>query len=236
MPYSSKQEINKLVENLGQFGMFKVTTDKGIEFMTTEIVSNMGVFLEFRRLFASSVYTDNAVIGIKYVSKTVAICKTSTTTYTIKAVYGRKEPIDRGRRKFNQVEDLMDLQYVDDNFNMYFPELDLLILPIHPALLGKLTITEQAQIKRIINVYLYGKEQSMQMCRTVCFQVRLHDDRNRIYAGIFDLERGCSITSRQIFEEYMSVDMPDDILARHRAFQNHAKEFMKNLGKFENKA
>lgn len=28
MPYSSKQEINKLVENLGQFGMFKVTTDK----------------------------------------------------------------------------------------------------------------------------------------------------------------------------------------------------------------
>ena len=34
----------------------------------------------------------------------------------------------------------------------------------------------------------------------------------------------------------MSVDMPDDILAKHRAFQNHAKEFMKNLGKFENKA
>ena len=83
---------------------------------------------------------------------------------------------------------------------------------------------------------IYGKGQAMQMCRTVCFQVRLHDDRNRIYAGIFDLERGCSITSRQIFEEYMSVDMPDDILAKHRAFQNHAKEFMKNLGKFENKA
>ena len=103
-------------------------------------------------------------------------------------------------------------------------------------LLGKLTITEQAQIKSIINVYLYGKGQAMQMCRTVCFQVRLHDDRNRIYAGILDLERGCSITSRQIFEEYMSVDMPDDILAKHRAFQNHAKEFMKNLGKFENKA
>lgn len=106
MPYSSKQEINKLVENLGQFGMFKVTTDKGIEFMTTEIVGNMGVFLEFRRLFASSVYTDNAVIGIKYVSKTVVICKTSTTTYTIKAVYGRKEPVNRGRRKFSQIEDL----------------------------------------------------------------------------------------------------------------------------------
>ena len=73
MPYSSKQEINKLVENLGQFGMFKVTTDKGVEFMTTEIVSNMDVFLEFRRLFASSVYTNNAVIGIEYVSKTVVI-------------------------------------------------------------------------------------------------------------------------------------------------------------------
>lgn len=181
-------------------------------------------------------YTDNAVIGIKYVSKTVVICKTSTTTYTIKAVYGRKEPVNRGRRKFSQIEDLMDLKYVDDNYNMYFPELDLLILPIHPVLLGKLTITEQAQIKSIINVYLYGKGQAMQMCRTVCFQVRLYDDRNRIYAGIFDLERGCSITSRQIFEEYMSVDMPDDILAKHRAFQNHAKEFMKNLGKFGNKA
>ena len=133
MPYSSKQEVKKLVENLGRFGMFKVTTNKGIEFMTTEIVSNMGVFLEFRRLFASSVYTDNAVIGIEYVSKTVVICKTSTTIYTIKAVYDRKEPVDRGRRKFSQIEDLMDLEYVDDNYNMYFPELDLLILFVHPV-------------------------------------------------------------------------------------------------------
>lgn len=154
MPYSSKQEINKLVENLGQFGMFKVTTDKGIEFMTTEIVSNMGVFLEFRRLFASSVYTDNAVIGIKYVSKTVAICKTSTTTYTIKAVYGRKEPVKRGRRKFSQIEDLMDLKYVDDNYNMYFPELDLLILPIHPVLLGNLQLPNKHRSRALL-MYIY---------------------------------------------------------------------------------
>ena len=236
MPYISKQEVKKLVENLGRFGLFKVTTDKGTEFMATEIIDNMGDFLEFRRLFATSKYSDNAIIDIEYISETMTICKTPTTTYTIEVLYSKKEPIDRGRRKFNQVEDLMDLQYVDDNFNMYFPELDLLILPIHPALLGKLTITEQAQIKRIINVYLYGKEQSMQMCRTVCFQVRLHDDRNRVYAGIFDLEHGCSVTSKQIFEEYMSVDMPDNILAKYRAFQTHAKEFMKKFEKLQNKA
>lgn len=236
MPYISKQEVKKLVEDLSQFGMFKVTTNKGIKFMATEIVNNMGVFLEFRRLFASPVYTDNVIVDIIRVSNTIVICKTATTVYTIKALHDKKEPIDRGRRKFSQIEDLMDLRYVDDDYNMYIRELDLLILPIHPVLLGKLTITEQAQIKSIINIYLYGKGRSMQMCRTVCFQIRLHDDRNRIYAGIFDLERGCSVTSKQIFEEYMSVDMPDDILAKYRAFQTHAKEFMKNFEKFSNKA
>ena len=29
MPYISKQEVKKLVENLERFGLFKVTTDKG---------------------------------------------------------------------------------------------------------------------------------------------------------------------------------------------------------------
>ena len=100
MPYISKQEVKKLVENLERFGLFKVTTDKGTEFMATEIIDNMGDFLEFRRLFATSKYSDNAIIDIEYISETMMICKTPTTTYTIEALYGKKEPIDRGRRKY----------------------------------------------------------------------------------------------------------------------------------------
>lgn len=234
MSYICKQKINSLVEDFCQFGMFKITTNNGIEFMATEIVENMGAFLEFRRLFSSSIYTDNVVIDIIRVSNIVAICKTSTTTYTVEALYNKKELVDRGRRNFSQIEDLMDLRYVDDNYNIYIPELDLLILPINPVLLGKLTLIEQAQIKSIINVYLHGKEQSMQMCRTVCFQIQIHDNHNRVYAGIFDLERNCSVTSRQIFEEYMSIDMPDDILTKYREFQNYAKEFMKKIEKHQN--
>ncbi len=86
-------------------------------------------------------------------------------------------------------------------------------------------------------MYIYmEKGQAMQMCRTVCFQVRLYDDRNRIYAGIFDAERGCSITSRQILRNICLSICQMIFLQSIEAFQNHAKEFMKNLGKFGNKA
>ena len=43
-----------------------------------EIIDNMGDFLEFRRLFATSKYSDNAIIDIEYISETMMICKTPT--------------------------------------------------------------------------------------------------------------------------------------------------------------
>lgn len=223
----SKQEMEQLIVDLSRFGMFKVISNHGAEFGATEIVDHMENFLEFRRQFATSVFSDDALTSIVKVTDTKYVCVTPTTTYVIYGIGEYNQPMDREHRRWNEIADLMDLSYINPAMRLYIRELDLMILPVDPALLGQLTITEQAQIKRIINTYLDGKGRSMQMCRTVCFQVRLNDERNRIYAGIYDLERGCSITSKQIFEEYMSEVVSDDFLAKCRSFLAYAKNLEK---------
>lgn len=241
MPYItnmiSKDKMQDLIETLSRFDKFSITTDKSTEFGATEIVSHMDDFLEFRRLFATSVYSDDALTGIERLENGNIVCKTSGTTYTIHPLRQKlHETVTHDKRRWNTVTDLMDLSYIGKELNIYIRELDMMILTVDPYLLGNLSITEQAQIKRIINVFLDGKGRSMQMCRTVCFQVRLNDDRNRIYAGIYDLERGCSVTSKQIFEECMSEVISEDVLAKCRAFLSYAKQLEKNIEKVENRA
>lgn len=223
----SKQEVERLVSELSRFKMFNVVMDNGVEFGATEIVDHMENFLEFRRQFATSVFSDDALISIEKVADDKYRCITIPATYVISCFGKRDQVTDRKHRRWNEVADLMDLSYINPEMKLYIRELDLIVLPVDPAMLGNLTITEQAQIKRIINTYLDGKGRSMQMCRTVCFQVRLSDERNRIYAGIYDLERGRSITSKQIFEEYMSEDVSDDILVKCREFLSYAKTLEK---------
>lgn len=221
----SKHEVEQLVLELSRFKTFKVVTDNGFKFCTTEIVSHMETFLEFKRQFATSLFSDDSLASIIKVADNRYSCTTlSATTYIILCIGERDQLVDHGQRRWNEVADLMDLSYINPTMKLYIRELDLMVLPVDPTMLGRLTTKEQAQIKRIINVYLDGKGRAMQMCRTVCFKVRLHDGRNRIYAGIFDLERGCSITSKQIFEEYMSEVVSDEFLAKCRKFLAYAKK------------
>lgn len=219
----SKQEVERLIVELSRFKMFKVTTNKGVEFGATEIVGHMENFLEFRRQFATSVFSDDDLTSIENIADDKYKCTTISATYVISCFGRRDQVVDCKHRRWNEVADLMDLSYINPEMKLYIRELDLMVLPVDPAMLGNLTITEQAQIKRIINTYLDGKGSSMQMCRTVCFQVHLNDERNRIYAGIYDLERGHSITCKQIFEEYMSEVVSADFLAKCREFLAYAK-------------
>lgn len=223
----TKQEMEQLVTELSRFKMFKVVSDVG-EFGATEIVDHLESFLEFKRQFATSIFSDDVLTSIIKIADDKYSCTTVSTTYTIFCIGERDQLTNQKYRRWSEIADLMDLSYINPNMRLYICELDLMVLPVDPAMLGRLTITEQAQIKRIINTYLDGKGHSMQMCRTVCFQVRLNDERNRIYAGIYDLERGCSITSKQIFEEYMSEVVSEDFLMKCREFLAYAKNLEKN--------
>lgn len=221
----SRQEVEQLILELSKFKTFKVAADNGFEFGATEIIDHMETFLEFKRQFATSLFSDDSLTSITKIADDRYSCTTlSATTYTILCIGERDRLVDHKERRWNEVADLMDLSYINPTMKLHIRELDLMVLPVDPAMLGRLTTKEQAQIKRIINVYLDGKGRAMQMCRTVCFQVRLHDGRNRIYAGIFDLERGCSITSKQIFEEYMSEVVSDEFLVKCRKFLAYAKK------------
>lgn len=241
MPYIinmvSKDEMQNLIETLSRFDKFTITTDKGVEFGATEIVSHMDDFLEFKRLFATSVYSDNALIEIKKLENENVVCKTPDTTYTIYPLHQKSDnQTMHEKHKWDVITDLMDLSYIGNELNVYIRELDMIILTVDPCLLGDLSVKEQAQIKRIINVFLDGKGQSMQMCRTVCFQIRLNDNKNRIYAGIYDLEHNCSITSKQIFEECMSEIVSEDMLVKCRAFLSYARQLGETFEKIENRA
>ncbi len=225
-------KIQNLVEYLSKFDRFNVKTDKGTEFGATEIASHMDNFLEFRRLFATSVYSDDVLIKIVSLDNGAVICKTSNTTYTIHPLHQKaREIVKHEKCRWDTIYDLMDLSYVGNLLNEYVPELDTIILTVDPCLLGNLSITEQAQIERIINTSLEGKKQSMQMCRTVCFHVQLNDDRNRIYAGIYDLEHGRFVNSKPIFEECISEVVSCDVLTKCRTFLAYAKHLEKILKK-----
>ncbi len=82
--------LNATVENLSRYNWFTVTVkanDKEPQtFHATEISVHMDDFLEFRRLCATSDYTDNVVTDILIIDKqSIIFLTTSGTPYTVEA-------------------------------------------------------------------------------------------------------------------------------------------------------
>ena len=117
----------------------------------------------------------------------------------------------------------MCVDYVSERLINYIRELDTLVLAVDPILLGELHPIEQRQIQHIINTFLDGYSNSMQMSRTVCFQIKLHDERNRIYAGVYDLEGQRSITSVLIYDDRDAELISDDLYDKAQAMLKFAK-------------
>lgn len=213
-----------LLSLLSKYDLFHVSADNGNEFNATKIVSDKSGYLEFKRLFATSVYSNGYVIDIQAINENAFVCKTASTTYHISALHIKPQEIVRRKRKqWSDISDLMDTSFIGERYNKYIKELDMLVLVIDPALLGELHPAEQRQIQHIINVYLDGYSNSMQMSRTVCFQIRLNDGCNKIYAGMFDLEGQCSVTSVQIYSDRDIENMSDEFYQRSQALLKYAK-------------
>lgn len=199
-----KEKILSFVAILSNYDLFQITIDDWKQFKATGVECVLNGFLEFRRLFALSVFSDDVLIEIRAVSATEFICRTPTETYKIEALHKKPQTMKVGKlRHWNNVFDFMDTSYFGDRLNQYIKELDTVILVVDPYLLGELPRHQQERISHIINAQLDGRSKSMQLCRTICFQVRMNDDQNRIYAGVFDLENQNSITSRLIFDQSM---------------------------------
>lgn len=210
---------------LSKYDLFHISADNGREFNATEIVGDNAGYMEFKRLFANSVHSNGYVVDIQAISEIEFICKTSSVVYHISALHTKQQDsIIRERKIWKEISDLMCVDYFGDRLISYVKELDMLILVVDPSLLGELHPMEQRQIQHIINVYLNGYSDSMQMSRTVCFQIKLHDGRNRIYAGVYDLEGQNSITSIPIYDDRDKEIIADDLYNKAQGVLKYAKE------------
>ena len=220
----SNVKMLSLFSLLSKYDLFHISADNGREFNATEIVGDAG-YMEFKRLFANSVHSNGYVVDIQAISEIEFICKTSSVVYHISALHTKQQDsIIRERKIWKEISDLMCVDYFGDRLISYVKELDMLILVVDPSLLGELHPMEQRQIQHIINVYLNGYSDSMQMSRTVCFQIKLHDGRNRIYAGVYDLEGQNSITSIPIYDDRDKEIIADDLYNKAQGVLKYAKE------------
>ena len=194
-----KEKILFLISLLSKYSLFHVRTDKDKEFNATTIVlyDDTG-YLEFKRCFATSVYSKGYIIDIAATSTTEFVCKTPSTTYFITCLHSKSQDyVVRPQKKWNDVFDLMDISFIGNSI-IFDNDHNLVTLVVDPYLLGELSSAEEYQIRFIINVYLGGYSNLMQVSRTVYFQVRLDDKSDEIYAGIYDLENESCLTKKLI--------------------------------------
>lgn len=226
----SDMKMLSLISLLSKYDLFHISTNDGREFNATKIVNRESGTLEFKRLFAVPVITEDIVTDVQAITVDEFICYTANKTYKIKALHNKPlEIADSEHKTWNEISDLMDTAYFSEQFTAYIRELDMLILAVDPWLLGELSPVEKNQIKNIINVYLGGLPKSMQMSRTVCFQIKNENGLDKIYAGIYDLEGRCSVTSRLIYSDRDKETMSDDFYQKAQCILKYAKSVWKKF-------
>lgn len=210
---------------LSKYDLFRISTNDGKRFNATEIVCDEFGNLIFKRLFSSPIYSDAQITDIGVIKSAEFYCATSKTIYTIVALSIKddyNECVTFHRHTWKSIFDFMDIRYFGNRLNQYIKELNLVILPVDPRKLGKLSNLEHRQIQNIIEITLDGISKSMQMSRTICFQVKIENGNEQICAGIYDLERNNSITSKLIYDGKIDKYRINPLYDKARAIRKYA--------------
>lgn len=201
---------------LSNYDYFSIQKEQEPEFFATGIERSCGWVFKFARKFATPKYSDGELMNVSALSETEFECQFGDLTYHIRALHEKpKSILNRGEKNWKGILDLADTEYIDVEKSQYIKELNMVVLVIDPDLLGELTVTEESQIKRIINVYLHGQGNAMQMCRSVCFEIKLNDPQDRIYAGMFDLERSVPVTSVMVCNRNLTETMNETSVQKY---------------------
>lgn len=220
-----KVKMLTLISLLSKYDLFHISVSDGQEFNATEIVNNRSSVLKFKRMFATAKYTNNDIVRIKAISNDKFLCETETQEYYIQALHIRpSENIIREHRTWRTILDFVDISFIGDEYTFYSKEKNSIILVVDPYLLGEITSSEYTQIKRIINLYLNGCSQSMQMSRTICFQIQFDENEYIILAGLYDLEMRCQRTYKLIYNSKNSKSYENEFKKRLEDIVSYAKE------------
>lgn len=201
-----------LIALLSKYDLFHISTSDGEEFNATEIVNTKFGSLEFRRCFATSLFSNSYITKIQACAENDFICYTKNKEYRISALHNRPQKyIKANHREWKDVLDLMDSSYISNRFGKYKNENDELIFVVDPYLLGELNLSEQSQIQTIIDVDLSGYSINMQRSRTVCFIIKEEHKEINIYAGLFDIEYCNVMTKKFLFTESDVMTVSENI-------------------------
>lgn len=193
---------------LSNYDYFSIQKEDDPTFFATGIERSCGCVLKFMRKFATPVYSDGELISVAAISDTEFKCRIGEFTYYIRALHEKSNVLPvRKKKDWKNILDFADTEYINKDKCQYIKELDLLVLVVDPDLLGELTAVEESQIKRLINIRLHGNGVAMQMCRSVCFECKIHSDNQIIYAGMYDMENRVPVSSVMVYNKLLSQSM-----------------------------
>ena len=193
---------------MSNYDYFSIQKEDEPVFYATGIERSCGWVLKFMRKFATPVYSDGELISVAALSNTEFKCRIGEFTYYIRALHEKSNDLPvRKKKNWKNILDFADTEYINKDKCQYIKELDLLVLVVDPDLLGELTAVEESQIKRLINIRLHGNGVAMQMCRSVCFECKIHSDNQIIYAGMYDMENRVPVSSVMVYNKLLSQSM-----------------------------
>jgi hypothetical protein len=208
-----------VVNLFSQYDYFKIVVNDQYEFKATAILEHIPGFLEFERLFASAVISDDVITGFEMIEQMECVCNTPTRTYKIIALHCKpKDDVKLKVEGWNDIFDFMNPQYFNPEKIQYNEEKHLATCVVDPYRLGGLSYRQKKKIESIINANLRGQNINQQFCRTIYFQTNLQDEQRKIYAGIFNLENGEITATRLIHENYMEEIESERVARRCNEF------------------
>lgn len=210
---------------LSNYDYFSIQKEDNPVFYATGIERSCGWVLKFARKFATPVYSDGELISAAALSATDFKCQIGEFTYHIRALHEKSNALPvREKKNWKDILDFANTEYMNTEKSQYIKELDLLVLVVDPDLLGELTAVEESQIKRLINVRLHGNGAAMQMCRSVCFECKIHSDNQIIYAGMYDMENSVPVSSVMVYNKQLSCSMTDTEAQQYASLWNLAQK------------
>lgn len=210
---------------LSNYDYFRIQKETDPAFYATGIERSCGGVLKFLRKFATPVYSEGELFDIVALSETEFKCQIGEFTYNICALHEKSNDLPiREKKEWKDILDFANTEYINKSKCQYVKELDLLVLVVDPDYLGELTAVEESQIKRLINTSLHGNGTAMQMCRTVCFECKIHSDQKMIYAGMFDMENSVPVSSVMVYNSHVGQSMSDDADQLYMNLWNYAQQ------------
>ena len=208
---------------LRNYDYFSIQKEDDPTFFATGIERSCGWVLKFMRKFATPIYSDGELINVSAISPTEFKCQIGEFTYHIRALHEKSNGLPvREKKNWNNILDFANTEYINKDKCQYIKEMDLLILVVDPDLLGELTAIEETQIKRLINIRLHGNGVAMQMCRSICFECKIHSNNQIIYAGMYDMENSIPVSSVMVYNKLLSQSMSEAEIQQYTSLWNMA--------------